>query len=496
MAQTPEMDQKTGEIVVAGPSVAAVTEPRTEIVPRNDWRRAHIATLVAIDATLIVTAEVLAYLGRFATEVTDNIFLRYGLISAGLLVVWLLVAAASGAYESRYFGTGPGEYKRVLAGTARTFGMVAIVSYVFSLNIARGFITASFVLGLIFLLMGRNLARRWLVRQRCNGQLSHRALVVGSAESVNEMVVALLENPEAGLRAVAACTPTASNGSEWLSVERVGGICDVAEAARKAGVDTVVVTPGPHIDARSLRTIAWSLEGRGVDLVVTPSLSGVAIPRLSMRPLGGLTLLHVDEPEFTGAKRWVKASIDRIGAALGLVVLSPLFLIVTILIRMSDRGPALYRQYRIGMNGQRFQVFKFRSMYSDADQRRAELQAGNDADGLLFKLKTDPRVTSIGAILRRTAIDELPQLINVLMGHMSLVGPRPLAVPDTDFEGDVRRRLLVKPGITGLWQIGERLNWEDAVRLDLDYVENWSLSLDLTILARTVLTVARGGGAY
>jgi len=136
LAQTPEMIRRMGKIVAAGPSVAAVTELRTEIVPRNDWRRAHIATLVAIDATLIVIAEVLAYLGRFATDVTDNIFLRYGLISAGLLVVWLLVAAASGAYESRHFGTGPGEYKRVLAGTARTFGLVAIVSYAFSLNIA------------------------------------------------------------------------------------------------------------------------------------------------------------------------------------------------------------------------------------------------------------------------------------------------------------------------------------------------------------------------
>ncbi len=484
-------------MTVARPSVAAVTELRTEIAPRNDWRRAHIATLVALDATLIVAAEVIAYLGRFDTAVaTDYIFLRYGLISAGLLVVWLLVNAASGAYESRYFGTGPGEYKRVLAGTAQTFALVAIISYAFQFNIARGFITASFVLGLILLLMGRNLARHWLVRQRHQGQLSHRALVVGSAGSVNEMVVALLENPEAGLRAVACCTPSSTEDSEWLSLERVGGISDVADAARRVGADTVVVTSGPHIDARTLRSIAWSLEGRGVDLVVTPSLSGVAIPRLSMRPVGGLTLLHVDEPEFTGAKRWVKAIIDRIGAGIGLVVFAPLFLVVTILIRVSDPGPALFKQYRIGMNGQRFQVYKFRTMYTDADKRLAELRTANDADGLLFKLKSDPRVTKVGAILRRTAIDELPQLMNVLRGHMSLVGPRPLAVLDSDFQGDVRRRLLVKPGMTGLWQIGERLNWEDAVRLDLDYVENWSLSLDLTILARTVLTVARGGGSY
>ncbi|MGI8625039.1 MAG: sugar transferase [Geodermatophilaceae bacterium] len=466
-------------------------------MPRNEWRRSHIATLVALDAGLIVLAEVIAYLGRFDGRIADNLVFRYGWISAGLLVSWLLINAASGAYESRYFGTGPGEYKRILAGTARTFGLVAIVAYAFQFNIARGFTTASFVLGLILLLMGRNLARHWLVRQRHQGQLSNRALIVGSPESVDEMVTALLTHPQAGLRAVAACTPTPSDdNSEWLSVDRVGGIEDVAEAASRAEVDTVVITSGPHIDARALRSIAWSLEGRGIDLCVTPSLSGVAIPRLSMRPVGGVTLLHVDEPEFTGAKRWVKATIDRIGAALGLVLLAPLFLVVTVLIRMSDRGPAFFRQYRIGMNGQRFQVYKFRSMYTDADQRLAELQVANDADGLLFKLKTDPRVTRIGAILRRTAIDELPQLLNVLRGQMSLVGPRPLAVRDTDFQGDVRRRLLVKPGMTGLWQIGERLNWEDAVRLDLDYVENWSLSLDLTILFRTVLTVARGGGNY
>lgn len=484
--------------MVAGPTLAAVTELRTEIGPRNNWRRGHIAALVVVDACLIGIAEFIAYLGRFDAIQPDFRLTKYGLISGGLLVAWLLVAAASGAYESRFFGTGPGEYKRVLAGTARAFGLLAIVALVFKLEIARGFITASFVLGLALLLMGRNLARHWLVRQRQKGQFNHRALIVGSPEAVNEMVDALLDHPQAGLRAVAACTPKSGSDSQWLPVDRIGDIGDVAEAARAAYVDTVVVTSGPHTDARALRSIAWGLEGRGIDLVVAPSLSGVAIPRLSMRPLGGLTLLHVDEPEFTGAKRWVKESIDWIGAAAGLILLSPLFLVVALLIRMGDGGPAFYRQYRIGKNGQRFQVHKFRTMYTDADERLAELRAHNEADGLLFKLKADPRITPIGDFLRRTSIDELPQLINVLFGQMSLVGPRPLPVLDSDFEGDVRRRLLVKPGITGLWQIGGRsdLNWEDAVRLDLDYVENWSLSLDLTILARTVLTVARRGGAY
>ncbi|MDQ3654683.1 MAG: sugar transferase [Chloroflexota bacterium] len=484
--------------MVVAPSVRSITELRTQIIPRNDWRRGHIAVLVAMDATLIILAEVIAYLGRFDTGVTDYIFIRYGMISAGLLVIWLLAMAASGAYESRHFGTGPGEYKRVVAGTAWAFGLVAISTYIFAFEIARGFITASFVVGLILLLTGRNFARHWLVRQRAMGQLSNRALIVGSAEAVNEMVNAMLRHPGAGLQAVAACTTTEERASDLRHVVRLGGLGDVAEAARRAEVDTVVVTSSPHINPRTLRSIAWGLEGLGIDLVVAPSLSGVALPRLSLRPIGGLTLLHVDEPEFTGAKRWVKEIIDRIGAGLGLILLAPVFLVVALLIRMSDRGPAFYSQYRIGKNGQRFRVHKFRTMYTDADARLAELRAANDSDGLLFKLKDDPRITRVGAILRRTSIDELPQLVNVLFGDMSLVGPRPLPVLDSDFEGHIRRRLLVKPGITGLWQVGGRsdVSWEEAVRLDLDYVENWSLSLDLTIMARTVLTVVRGGGAY
>ena len=483
-------------MVETRPSLATVTERRTEVVPRNDWRRDHITTLVLLDAIMILLAEVLAYLGRFDAIQPDFRVNKYGLISLCLLIGWLLAAAASGAYESRFFGTGPGEYKRVLAGTARAFGLLAIASLVFKLEIARGFITASFVGGLVLLLVGRTLARRWLVRQRVRGELCHRALVVGAPEAVNELVNEMLDHPNAGLRAVAACTPESGQDTDILLVGRVGGLDDVAEAAQRAEVDTVVVTSGPHISARTLRAIGWSLEGRGIDLVVTPTLNGVSLPRLGLRPIGGLALLHVDEPVFTGARRWVKATIDRLGACLGVLLLSPLLLTVALLIRLGDGGPAIYRQYRIGMNGERFQVYKFRTMYAGAEHHLADLRADNDANGLLFKLRTDPRVTPIGAILRRTAIDELPQLINVLRGNMSLVGPRPLAVLDSDFQGDVRRRLLVKPGMTGLWQIGDRLNWEEAVRLDLDYVENWSLSLDLTILAKTVLTVARGGGAH
>jgi len=232
--------------------------------------------LVCIDASLIMLAELIAYAARFDTMITEDVVLRYGLISTGLLIGWLLMAAAAGAYESRHFGTGPEEYKRVLVGAAGAFGLVAVMSYVFKLEIARGFTTATFALGLILLLMGRNLARRRLVRQRHNGQQSHRALVVGSAASVNDMVGALLEHPEAGIRPVAACTPGPSKNTEWLLVDRVGGIGDVVHATRRVEADIVVITPGPDINADTLRSICWALEGLGIDLAVTPSLHGVA----------------------------------------------------------------------------------------------------------------------------------------------------------------------------------------------------------------------------
>jgi lipopolysaccharide/colanic/teichoic acid biosynthesis glycosyltransferase len=205
-------------------------------------------------------------------------------------------------------------------------------------------------------------------------------------------------------------------------------------------------------------------------------------------------LLYVDEPRFTGVPRLVKGTIDRVGSALGLLILGIPLLLVAAAVRLTSPGPALFRQRRVGRGGAEFSVFKLRTMYQDAEERRAGLNTLNEGDGLLFKIKDDPRVTPLGRVLRRLSIDELPQLINVLIGHMSLVGPRPLAVDGEAFVDHEHRRHLVKPGMTGLWQVSgrEQQSWDDAVRLDLYYVENWSLAMDLVILMRTGLAVFRG----
>jgi exopolysaccharide biosynthesis polyprenyl glycosylphosphotransferase len=274
---------------------------------------------------------------------------------------------------------------------------------------------------------------------------------------------------------------------------------DVASLVAEHNADTIAICGGAAgTEPGELRRLAWQLEGTGVDLVVAPQLTDIAGPRVHIRPVEGLPLLYVEEPKISGVGWLIKNALDRLLALLGLIVLSPVFLAVAIAIRFSDKGPIFFRQARTGREGQTFRVWKFRTMYVDAEDRLAEMDDLNESDGMLFKIRDDPRVFPVGRFLRASSIDELPQLINVLMGEMSLVGPRPLPADDGDFLGDVRRRLLVRPGITGLWQVSGRsdLSWDDAVRLDLYYVDNWSLVLDVHILWRTIGVVLRSKGAY
>jgi exopolysaccharide biosynthesis polyprenyl glycosylphosphotransferase len=253
------------------------------------------------------------------------------------------------------------------------------------------------------------------------------------------------------------------------------------------------------MDGAELRRLAWRLEETGTDLIVASALMDVAGPRTSIRPVAGLPLLHVEHPELVGARRVLKGAFDRCAAALALVLLSPLFLVLSVLVRAEGGGPALFTQTRVGRGGDEFTVYKFRTMVVGAEALKAMLQPRNEHEGVLFKMRRDPRVTPVGAWLRRYSLDELPQLVNVVRGEMSLVGPRPpLPEEVARYGDDVRRRLVVKPGMTGLWQVSGRsdLSWEESVRLDLRYVENWSLTLDVQILWKTWSAVIRGAGAY
>jgi exopolysaccharide biosynthesis polyprenyl glycosylphosphotransferase len=255
----------------------------------------------------------------------------------------------------------------------------------------------------------------------------------------------------------------------------------------------------PELDGPMLRRLAWELERDDIDLIVSASLVDTAGDRITVRPVDGLPMMHIEHPRLLGGRRLIKSLFDLSVAASLLVLLAPLFLVIALVIKLDTGGPVLFRQVRVGRGGEMFRMYKFRTMHADAEQRWHKLRERNDYPGVLFKIREDPRITRSGRLLRRHSLDELPQLINVLHGEMSLVGPRPPLLSEVEqYPLDMRRRLMVKPGMTGLWQVSGRsdLSWEDAIRLDLQYVENWSLTVDLVILARTAVVVTRGAGAY
>ncbi|MEH0842898.1 sugar transferase [Micromonospora sp. CPCC 205711] len=466
-------------------------------------QRAYVRTLVVLDTTVLSLAVLVGYAARFGEGVAVGSKIPYVLVAPGLVLVWLVSLKALRCYDDRVLGYGADEYRRVSSASLRLAGAIAIVGYIADVGVSRGFLGISFAVGTVALVVTRFAARKRLHLARCKGAgWSRRVLVVGDTAHVLELVHTLRREPYAGYHVVGACIPDAllAPVPQRLSdVPVVGSLRGIPEAAVAIGADTVAVTASGELTAARLRRLGWQLEGTGVDLVVAPALTDVAGPRIHTRPVAGLPLIHVEAPEFRGARKLVKEFVDRTAAALALLVLLPVLGMVALAIRLDSRGPVLFRQVRVGQGGQEFGVLKFRTMVANADALLAELAARNESDGLMFKMRDDPRVTRVGRLLRKWSLDELPQLVNVLLGQMSLVGPRPpLPSEVARYDGDVARRLLVKPGMTGLWQVSGRsdLSWEDGIRLDLYYVENWSLAADLTILWKTFGAVLRSRGAY
>jgi exopolysaccharide biosynthesis polyprenyl glycosylphosphotransferase len=451
----------------------------------------------AADAICGLAAGLLAYQVRFDSgSWRPGIYLA---ISLSLPVVWLIAVALAGGYDSRFVGVGPDEFRKVLnAGLVLTAG-VAVLSYATKLDLARGYVVVALPCVTVFDLITRYTLRKRLHKVRKLGGCMRRAVVVGHQPVIADIVTMLRRETYHGLSVVAACVAGPSDGPVIAGIPAVPGLDGIAEVVRRFEADTVAVLACPEMSSVRLRELAWDLEKTGTDLCVAPALLDVAGPRTTIRPTAGLPLLHVDHPEFTGARRVVKAAFDKAAALVGLVLAAPLLAVVALIIRLDDHAPALFRQTRVGRDGRPFTVYKFRTMVPDAELRKLALVSSNEHDGVLFKIRNDPRLTRHGGWLRRWSLDELPQLLNVLRGDMSLVGPRPALPEEAAVYGDhVRRRLVVRPGLTGLWQVNGRadLSWEESVRLDLRYVENWSFVLDLQILWKTLSAVVRGRGAY
>ncbi len=428
----------------------------------------------------------------------DAVFLAVAYV--GLPLGWLILLWANGAYDRRIIGIGADEFKRVVRTTIAVAASLGFLAFGLQKGVSRGSVAFVVFLAMAYILIVRFLARKALHFVRRRGRMAtHRMLLVGTLPETLFVHKIVSRNVNTGL------VPVAIHLNENLPAARraqapvpVYSGRDLVDLVQELKADTIAVCGAAGAEPDELRRLAWQLEGTGIDLVVAPQLTDVAGPRVHIRPIEGLPLLHVEEPKLSGPAWLAKNLLDRVAAAFGLLLLIPLFLLISIAIKLTDRGPAFFRQLRVGHEGRVFRVWKFRTMYVDAEERKSKLMAENESDGMLFKIKDDPRVTPIGRLLRATSLDELPQLINVLKGEMSLVGPRPLPADDGDYLGDVRRRLLVRPGMTGLWQVSGRsdLSWDEAVRLDLYYVDNWSLAYDLSILWRTIGVVVARKGAY
>lgn len=490
-----------GLLAEVGQSVVTEFRPgyqaRLAALESAAWEKTYIRTTAACDLACALLAGALA----------EVIYLNHGYMTVAYLVftavlpaLWWVSVALAGGYDSRFIGVGSDEFRRVLNAALSLTACVAIVSYVLKLDVARSYLAVAMPCTAAFDLAARYGRRKRLHRQRSLlGRYMRRVLVVGHAAAVADLVAFLRRESHHGMMVVGACLADMAVDSHIAGVPVCGGLGDVSAAMDELGADTVAVLSCPEMSGARLRDLAWQLERTGTDLCVAPALLDVAGPRTTIRPVAGLPLLHVDHPDLAGVRQLFKGMFDRLAAGLALLILAPLFAVISLVILADDHGPAFFRQTRVGKDGRPFTLYKFRSMVVDAEQRRTRLAVLNEASGVLFKIRRDPRVTRVGVRLRRWSLDELPQLFNVLTGDMSLVGPRPALPEESARHGDqMRRRLAVKPGITGLWQVSGRsdLPWEEAVRLDLRYVENWSLALDLQILWKTGSALLRGSGAY
>ncbi|NUP75894.1 MAG: sugar transferase [Sinomonas sp.] len=466
-------------------------------------------SLLLVDLLAITWTVAIAELVRFG--LTDrsldvgSVEAPYAVISLLLDLAWWSALGILGTRRPHILGYGPEEYKRVTTASLWLFGAIAVVSFTFRLEMARGYVAVALPLGIASLLAGRWLLRQSLIRHRRSGSDLRRVLLVGSAESIVHLNLQLSNHPEAGYAPVAAyvTTPGATAVDDGAIALPVVGTSrelePIVAAVEACGAETVAVSGGAALAPTTLRQLGWELASRDIGMIMAPALTDVAGPRIHMQPVAGLPLIHVTTPRLDGAKALAKRGFDVV-ASLALLALFALpMALVAAAVKLDSPGPTLFRQLRVGRAGAPFRMLKFRSMVRDAEARLAELRAKNEGSGPLFKLQDDPRVTRVGRFMRRYSIDELPQLFNVLKGEMSLVGPRPPLPTEVEtYDRSAHRRLLVKPGLTGLWQVSGRsdLSWDDAIRLDLYYVENWSMVQDVVILFRTLRAVFGTAGAY
>ena len=472
------------------------------------WREIHSRVLVVADAVAIAVAIGLAHRFRFGDlfwfEPAKGLA-NSAIFSVVLGILWMTGLAIGHSRVPRIIGAGSEEYRQVLRATFLVFGGVGLLAILIKAQLSRSYLMIVLSVGIALLLLFRWLARVVISKAREHrGRCVTRMVVVGTMPAVSQLCLALSRVPWSEYRVVGACIP----GSDatvtvpgFGQIPNFGEEHNVLEAISVTGSQAVAVTATERLVGAGLGDLSWQLEKHDIELLVAPGLVDVAGQRLHMRPVAALPLIHVEKPQYHGAKKFKKRFFDVLFSGCVLLCGTPVLLLIAVAVKATSEGPVFYRSERIGLDGRAFKMLKFRTMVQGADAMITDLNAvdlvASPRDP--FKFRNDPRVTKVGAFLRKYSLDELPQFINVVNGDMSVVGPRPQVLSEVNcYDDHARRRLLVRPGITGLWQVNGRsdLSWEDSVRLDLFYVENWSMTADFLISLRTLKVVIQHTGAY
>lgn len=460
-------------------------------------------TAAGVDLGVIFLTCGAAVLGHGALDMVEGgseVADRLDVVGPVIALGWLFSLLIVGAYAGEVFGAGPDEFKRIVTASAMTAAVVGIICYLGKFQLSRGFFLLAFGIGTPALIAGRYLLRKVVHRARVRGSMQQTVLISGTAEHVDEIAAVLQRERWLGYHVLGALTPSTSDGEFTPGGVPVVGPSELVRgAARAMHPDVIFFADNALGSGADLRQIVWDLEDRHTQVVVAPSVADISSERVRVRPVGGLPLIHIEKPRALAASRRAKRIFDLVGSSFLLLAFAPIFAFAAARVYVHDRGPVFYRHTRVGRHGHAFGCFKFRTMVQNAEQLQAELMTAAGDAPLLFKLKNDPRVTRPGRWLRKYSLDELPQLLNVFRGEMSLVGPRPQVADEVALYDDgMSRRLLVRPGMTGLWQVSGRsdLSLDEARRLDLYYVDNWSMLQDLSILAKTLRAVTGGGGAY
>jgi exopolysaccharide biosynthesis polyprenyl glycosylphosphotransferase len=471
----------------------------------SPWQHSYARRLVISDLLVIIVmvyGSQLLWFGLRPVALAEDLRLGVGYNSVSLVIVvaWALMLSAYGTRDLGVVGSGSLEYKRVFDSTIRLFGLFAIAAFLFRIDLARGYFLTALPLGVVVLVWSRWAWRQWLRRAQARGLHMSRALIVGNRTKSEHVAKTIRRAPGSGLDLVGALTREGNTERPLPGgIPVLGKYADILSAIEASHADTVILTGADEISPLDMRRLGWDLDARDVTLIVAPGLTGVAGPRIHARPVAGLPLIYVEYPTFTGVKRLSKRIFDVVGATLLILASSPVLVAVAIAVKVSSPGKVIYRQERIGLDGTPFDMLKFRSMVQGADdQLESLLDAQGKTSKPLFKVTNDPRITRVGNFIRRSSLDEFPQLFNVVLGQMSLVGPRPQREAEVAlYDRDAHRRLMMKPGMSGLWQVSGRskLSWDDSIRLDLYYVENWSMTSDIIILWRTLRAVVTSDGA-